>query len=118
MKRTKVALIIAGAGTLSVVLGVILMLCEKSLQLSHMADIVTLFVLLGMAAGIVSFFFVGIGGVFKFVWNIAKWGFVAVPFPICLLAVPVTFFIGLYVLLFVPILPVFSVHRKKMAGLA
>ena len=63
MKRTKVALIIAGAGTLSVVLGIILMLCEKSLQLSHMADIVTLFVLLGMAAGIVSFFFVGIGGV-------------------------------------------------------
>ena len=35
-----------------------------------------------------------------------------------IIAGAVTFFIGLYVLLFVPILPVFSVHRKKMAGLA
>lgn len=65
-----------------------------------------LLLLFGMLLAFVSYLFGGLGTAIKMSWGIARWGFVAVPFPANLLTVLVTFFLSLLVFFFVPIIPV------------
>ena len=114
MNRTKLAMIISGAATTSILLGNIILLAVKPGSQSLLSEVSWALILGGLLAGIVSFFFRGFGQVFGIAWRIARWGFIAVPFPINLFAVIVTFLVAFFVLFLIPIVPVaVSVRRAS-----
>ena len=113
MNRFKIALIIAGAATLAEVIGFIILFAVNPASKTFLSEFQSGLILLGILAGIVSFFFAGIGSIFRSSWRIARWGFIAAPFPLNLIFVLMTFVAAFVALIFIPIIPVFSTYRAK-----
>jgi hypothetical protein len=69
--------------------------------------------LIGFFIGLVSYIFGGLGTAIKMAGRIAKWGWIAVPFPYDI----VTFFLSLavafYAFIFLPIIPIRKAYKES-----
>lgn len=107
MERLKIAQYIAGGATLVTMLGLCLLLVwEINFGSTLMA--------VGVFAGIVSYCFGGFGKAISMSANIAKWGWIIVPFPIDLVTFVFAFFIAIFAFLFLPIIPVRKAYKESL----
>lgn len=107
MNRLKIAQYIAGAASVSNILGIYLTFMEIS-------SVGGVFLEIGILAGIVSYFFGGFRQACSIALKIAKWGWVAVPFPYDLTTFVLSFFISIYVFIFIPFIPVRKAYKESV----
>ena len=69
---------------------------------------------IGMLAGIVSYFFGGLGTAIRMAGGIAKWGWIVVPFPYALVTFVASFLFALFAFLFLPIIPVRKAYKESL----
>ena len=69
---------------------------------------------IGFMAGLVSYFFGGLGTAFKMAGKIAKWGWIIAPFPYDIVTFVFSFVIAIFVFLFIPIIPVRKAYKESM----
>lgn len=106
MNRFKIAQYIAlGATALSLV-GLILNIKEVEVGSSLLV--------LGLLAGIVSYFFGGFLTAIKMAWRLAKVGWFIVPAPYCFATFIFTFVFAIYVFMFLPIIPVRKAYKESL----
>ena len=70
--------------------------------------------MIGFMVGLVSYLFGGLGTAIKMAGGIAKWGWFVVPFPYDLVTVLCAFIFAIFVLLFLPIIPVRKAYKQSM----
>lgn len=107
MNRWLIAQIIAGVGTLLSVIGIIILIATKG-----GTGLGAGFITIGFLIGVVSFFFGGFLHVIKVGWNIAKWGWIIVPFPLDLMVFPLTFIYSILLISCFPIIPVRKAYKE------
>lgn len=107
MNRFKIAQYIASVATAFTVLGFCIM------QFAGMS-IGESIMIIGFIIGLVSYIFGGFLTAIKMAAGIAKWGWIAVPFPYDIITFIFTFFLAIYVLVFLPIVPVRKAYKKHM----
>ena len=113
MTRRNLALTIAAVSSVS---GIICICCMNDfLQLPDILELASLIIALG---GALASYVIG-GGLLaavSFSWSIAKFGWFIIPvFPVDIITGLCGFFLGVYVFLFVPIIPVFFGGREAAA---
>jgi hypothetical protein len=104
--RLKIAQIIAAIGTAFSVVGIILnykMGVEAGLTLMG----------IGMIAACVAYLFGGLFTAIRMAGGIAKWGWIAVPFPFDIATFIIAFVYALFAFLFLPIIPVRRAVREQ-----
>lgn len=69
---------------------------------------------IGILAGLVSYIFGGLGTAIKMAGGIAKWGWIAVPFPYDLVTVVISFLAALIAFVYFPIIPVRKAYKESM----
>lgn len=67
----------------------------------------------GMVAGLVSYIFGGLWTAIRMAGGIAKWGWIAVPFPFDLVTVVVSFTFAILVFVCLPIIPVRKAYKES-----
>lgn len=103
MDRTKIAQYISLVATASSVIGFIL---------ASSNDIGWLLVGIGFMGSIAAYIFGGFGEALKIAGKIGKAGWFFLPFPIDIFTGIITFIVALYVLMFIPIIPVRMAYNK------
>lgn len=112
MKRLKIALCIALAGTAIMVVGILLGMfvldgTEKGFTIAMNVMSV------GWLVSIVAYFFGGLGTAVKLAGKIAKWGWFVTPFPIDIITFIFAFMIAVYMLIFTPIIPIAIAYKEN-----
>ena len=105
MNRLKIAQYIAlGASVISVIGGILL---AKSVGFGG-----TLLAI-GFFGGLVSYIFGGFGTAIRMACGIAKWGWIAAPFPFDIATFGISFIFAIYAFMFLPIIPVRKAYKKR-----
>lgn len=68
----------------------------------------------GLIAGIVAYVFGGFKAAASISWKLAKFGWLITPFPVDIMTGLGTFLIGIYVFLFIPIIPVRKAYKESL----
>ena len=79
---------------------------------SIIGGIISVFVIIGFIATLVSYVTGGLVEAIKFAFRIGKWGWLIVPFPFDLLSGLITTLVAFYVLAAFPIIPVYKSCKK------
>ncbi len=108
MKRTKIALYIALGATALTFLGIILL--SNNLEFGLVPFVA------GLIGAIVSYFFGGFLTALRISWKIATIGWFITPFPIDIFTFIATFIFGIYMFLFLPIIPVGKAYWDSRHG--
>ena len=106
--RLMIAQVIALAATVCSVVGLVLQIKFDNID-SGMT-----WTGLGVLISLISYIFGGLLTAIKMAWEIAKWGWVAAPFPLSIASGILTFGIGLIVFVAFPIIPIRKAYKKKM----
>lgn len=109
-KRYQIAQIIALAATGLSLLGWILYFAKTPNAISNFGMILSS---IGFVAGVVSYCFGGLLTALKSAWKIATVGWLITPFPIDIFTGLMTFFIGIFVFMYFPILPVRKAYKEN-----
>ena len=105
MNRLKIAQYIAlGATVLSVVRGIL-----SANNVGFGGALLGI----GFLAGLVSYIFGGFGTAIRMACGIAKWGWIAVPFPFDIATFGISFIFAIYAFMFLPIIPVRKAYKKR-----
>lgn len=107
MKRLKIAQFIALGATILSVIG-------AAIGGFGTSDFGMTLLVIGFFAGIVSYCFGGLFKALSMAMKIAKWGWIAIPFPFGFFIFPVTFFVAIVALVFLPIIPVRKAYKESM----
>jgi len=111
MNRMKIAQYIALGATACTVIGVIVIVIGGG-KIS--SGIGAWMCLIGLAAGLVSYIFGGLGTAIKMAGGIAKWGWIVVPFPYDIMTFIFSFIFAICAFVFLPIIPVRKAYKESM----
>lgn len=96
---------LAIAATVSNLAGIFLF-CKFSAEPNVLQLMGALGIFVGLAMTLCAYCLGGLWTALKSALSIAMWGLIAVPFPFCLVAAPVSFVFAALVLILVPVIPV------------
>lgn len=113
MNRMRIAQYIALGATACTVIGV---------MAGGMAGVISgssvgfgsVLMVIGLAAGLVSYIFGGLGTAIKMAGGIAKWGWIVVPFPYDIMTFIFSFIFAIGAFVFLPIIPVRKAYKESM----
>lgn len=112
--KWKVALILAGIGS---VLGVIAVIIScNSNRTSHQDAISMWCYMIAVLLAIVSYILAGFGTAFRMAGKIAKWGWIIIPFPYDLLSGIMSFVFAIMAFFILPIIPVYKAYKTYKAS--
>ncbi len=108
MKKIKIALYIAVVAFLISVIGILVG------TLGNNFSVASAIMSIGWVVGWVAYVFGGLLTAIKLAGKIAKWGWIITPFPIDIITGIFTFIIAVYVLLFMPVIPIAMAYKESM----